>query len=262
MPYVVIKCGGSILNQLPDAFFENILQIKQQYQLDPIIVHGGGPAISAALEKMRIKTRFINGMRVTTEPVLNVVEMVLSGSINKSITRKLSSMGAKAIGISGTDCGLLTAKKLDYDKLGFVGEIESVNSHVLQALLGQQFIPVISPLALSKNGQRLNINADLAAAAIAKKMNAALWMVTDVPSVMHEGKVLPHLTPEQVEMLIRKKAVTGGMIPKVRAAAECIQSGVKEVVIVNGMEENSLLRLAGGGKMGTKFTGNGVLIDG
>ncbi|MED4934868.1 acetylglutamate kinase [Heyndrickxia coagulans] len=262
MAYVVIKCGGSILHQLPDAFFENLVQIKARFGLDPVIVHGGGPAISTMLEKMQIKSQFKNGMRVTNEPVLNVVEMVLSGSINKWITRRLSQAGAKAVGISGTDSGLLTARKIETPNLGYVGEIESVNEQVLHALLRQQFIPVISPVAADKNGQRLNVNADLAAAAVARKMNARVWMVTDVPGVMMEGKVLHYLTPGQVDGLIQKQVITGGMIPKVRAAVECIRSGVKEVVIVDGTEEDSLLFLAGGGKTGTKFTGNGVLIDG
>ncbi|WP_018664562.1 acetylglutamate kinase [Heyndrickxia acidiproducens] len=263
MSYVVIKCGGSILNHLPEDFFKNIAKLKKNHHLNPIVVHGGGPAISAFLDKMQIETRFVNGLRVTTEPVLNVVEMVLSGSINKWITRKLSSAGAKAIGISGTDGSLLTAKQMEQHRpLGYVGEVESVNQAVLTDLVDRHFIPVISPLALNKDGQRLNVNADLAAAAIAKKMDAALWMVTNVPGVMQKGKVLPNLTAAEVQALTQEKVITGGMIPKVQAACDCVASGAKEVVIVNGMDGNSLLQLAGGEATGTKFTGNGVLMNG
>jgi len=261
LSYVVIKCGGSILEQLPETFYKSILQLVKDYQLKPIIVHGGGPEISNLLEQMEIETTFMNGLRVTTEPVLDVVEMVLSGSVNKKISRKLTACGGKAVGISGIDGSLLLGKQKDSD-LGFVGDILSVKHDIVKELLNENYIPVISPLALDENGQRLNINADTAASAIAKALNAQLWMITNVPGVMKQDKVISQLTLDEVEQLIDEKIITGGMIPKVHAACECIESGVKEVVIINGLEENGLLKLASGKQIGSKIIGKEVLING
>lgn len=252
MTYLVIKCGGSVLDEIHPSFYKNIVEIQKE-GLQPIVVHGGGPMISNLLTKLNVETKFVDGLRVTDEKVLDVAEMVLSGSMNKEIVRKLQTAGGKAGGLSGVDGKLLQATALD-DKLGFVGKVEKVNVEFLEYLCKGGLIPVISPIAIDDHGQRWNINADLAASAIAKALNATLCLITNVSGVLQNGRVLNHLTPSKITSLIENGTITGGMMPKVTAAIECLEEGIEEVVILNGLEENALLSYVKGVPMGTTIT--------
>lgn len=256
--YLIIKCGGSILNQLPDAFYKTICDLNEEGEWQPVLVHGGGPHISSLLEKMNVPVHFNKGQRVTSDDVLDVVEMVLCGSVNKQLVRKLEAVGGKSIGISGMDAGLLNAKPMDASGLlGFVGEVTEVDPTVIHQFSELGYIPVVAPLAKDHDGQRYNVNGDLAAAAIAKALNGHLCFVSNIDGVLHEkaGKkvVLQELTPEDVEQLIEQKVIYGGMIPKVQAAIDSLYAGAHEVVILNGLKEESLRAFTQGISIGTKF---------
>jgi len=252
LSYLIIKCGGSITDKLPDSFYRNIAALKTEFHINPIIVHGGGPQVTTLLEKLQIESKFIEGLRVTNESVIEVVEMVLSGTANKQIVRNLLSAGAKGIGLSGCDGKLLQAKLVDdHQKVGLVGEIVSVNNSLLDLLLCQSYIPVISPVAVDETNKPLNINADEAAAALSKAYHAPICMVTDVPGVMKEGNVIPKITKKEIDGYINTGIIHGGMVPKVKAAVACIQQGVKEVVIMNGLEEDNLIKYVRNEPIGT-----------
>jgi len=254
LSYLIIKCGGSITERLPDSFYSNIAALQTEFHIKPIIVHGGGPQVSALLGKLQIESTFIDGLRVTNEPVLEVVEMVLSGAANKQLVRNLLTAGAKGIGLSGTDGKLLEAKLVeDHKKVGLVGEIVSVNNSLLDLLLFHSYIPVISPVAVDQTNKPLNINADEAAAALSKAYHAPICMITDVPGVMKEGKVISTITETEIEDYIDTGIIYGGMVPKVKAAVACIQQGVKEVVIMNGLEEDNLIKYVRNEPIGTLF---------
>ncbi|MGY0694582.1 acetylglutamate kinase [Virgibacillus sp. FSP13] len=255
MSYLVIKCGGSILEQLPASFYKNIASIAHDYPFEPIIVHGGGPMVSSLLTELDIETKFVEGMRVTTEEVLDVVEMVLSGSVNKKIVRNIIANGGSAVGLSGVDGMLLEAQRFTQQQdLGFVGEVIAVDTTELESISSQGKIPVISPVAIDKQGQRWNVNADLAAAAVAKALQAPLYMMTNVPGVLMQGNLRTRLTTSEAEAMIASGHIHGGMIPKVEAALDSLQQGVNEVVILSGIEANSLPRLLQGEEIGTSFS--------
>lgn len=254
MGYLVIKCGGSILEQLPISFFENIVSLMKDQHLKPIIVHGGGPNITQLLTQLEIHTTFHEGLRVTSNEVLDIVEMVLSGSVNKSIVRQIIAAGGMALGLSGVDGMLLVGKPISStSELGYVGKIESVNPRFVKLLAEEGAIPVISPIAIDGDGQRWNINGDIAAAAIAKALCAPLYMVSDVPGILKNGQVLSQVSISEVEELLKDETISGGMIPKAQAALECLRSGVEEVVIINGLDENGLINLINGMPIGTKI---------
>lgn len=254
MSYLVIKCGGSMLDKLPQSFYKNIVTLADTYMLKPVIVHGGGPMISSLLTDLNIQTSFVDGMRVTTEEVLDVVEMVLSGSANKHIVRNIQANGGDAVGLSGVDGKLLEAEALhENSQLGYVGSIQSVQTGILTTLLDQGKIPVISPIAADSEGQRWNINADLTAAAVAGALDASLYMITDVSGVLKNDHVIPHIHPETVKKMVETGEIDGGMIPKVQAALGCLKRGIEQVVIVNGLEPGNLLKLADGEPVGTSF---------
>lgn len=241
MEYLIIKCGGSIINKLPTSFYKDIVEIKQQGNIQPIIVHGGGPTISAVLTAMEIESTFVNGLRKTTEPVLEVVEMILSGSVNKELVRKIMQAGGLGFGLSGVDGMLLEAKAIENsEKLGLVGEIINVNTELLFHVMEKELIPVISPVAVNKVGQNYNINADLAAASIAKSLHGSLCLITDVEGVLLDGTIKHVLSDKEVYSFIENEKITGGMIPKVQAAIDCLKEGVKEVAIINGEKEHAL----------------------
>ncbi|MCM3701097.1 acetylglutamate kinase [Paenibacillus macerans] len=254
----VMKCGGSTLAELPDSFFGDLVKL-QENGVQPVIVHGGGPAISENLGKLGIESKFVNGLRYTSEEVLDVVEMVLSGSINKMIVRRIAKSGGKALGLSGVDGSLLQAKPVAAShEVGLVGEVTRVNADLVAGVLDLGYMPVIAPVGVGPDGQRYNINADTAAGAVASELGVSrMIVVTDVPGIMKtvngEKRVLDTITVQQIEDMILAGEIYGGMIPKVRAAVDCISGKVKEVVIVNGAEPGVLGKVLSGEKIGTKI---------
>ncbi|WP_280770960.1 acetylglutamate kinase [Salipaludibacillus daqingensis] len=255
MDIIVFKLGGSILAKLPNSFFETLVKVKQDYKCQPVIVHGGGPEITEALNKWNVKSTFVNGLRVTTADVLHVAEMVLSGSLNKQIVANIQRAGGSGIGLSGVDGSLLTTKPLD-SKLGFVGEVSSVNNNMLNMVINQDSIPVISPIGIDADGQKYNINADMAAAAIAIALKGKLAFISDVPGVMEEKSsgsyVYPELTKSKIKELIQIGVITGGMIPKVQSALSVLEAGVSEAVILNGCQPADVTQYIQGNPVGTK----------
>jgi acetylglutamate kinase len=254
----VIKCGGSTLAALPNGFFAELAAFQREGR-QPVIVHGGGPAISQSLGKLGIHTEFVDGLRRTTAEVLDVVEMVLAGKINKEIVRRMTQNGAKAVGLSGTDGRLLTAQPVaNAEKLGFVGEVTDVNTELLNSLLTVGYIPVVAPVGLGSDNQRYNINADTAAGAVASALGASPFIVvTDVAGIAGNvngvKRVLPSVTPSQIQAMIDSGEIYGGMIPKVKAALKCLGGKVNEVVIVNGSEPGVLGKVLRGEPIGTKI---------
>ncbi|MEK3710737.1 acetylglutamate kinase [Bacillus sp. FSL K6-1005] len=231
---IVFKCGGSVIRELSEEFFQNLKELMESgWKL--AIVHGGGPEITHMLKRLNIKTEFSGGQRKTTKPVLEVAEMVLSGSVNKFFVAELAKHGLRAAGVSGKDGGLLEADYLDRDTYGEVGEIKKVNASMVNALMDEDIIPVIAPLSLTSDYKTLNVNADLAASAVAGALKAdKLMFVTDVEGIMKEKQRLDILTPEEIQTLIKQEVITGGMIPKVNSALSALSDQVSEVMIVNG----------------------------
>ncbi|MGP4080736.1 acetylglutamate kinase [Pseudalkalibacillus sp. R45] len=259
MNYLVIKCGGSVLEALPESFYKNIVHLQKELDVKPVIVHGGGPLISSLLKKMGTETTFVNGLRVTTEEVLDVVEMVLSGSVNKQIVRHLVEAGGAAYGLSGIDGGLLKAKKLEsVVDLGYVGKIFHVETKLISQLGDHGYIPVISPLGIDERGQRYNINGDIAAAEVAKALGAKLCLISDIPGIYveeaDEKQVLHSVTKDDILQLMESEVITGGMIPKVKSAVDALEHGVPEVSIINGMAVDALIDFCTGKEIGTKIT--------
>ncbi|MGO4110606.1 acetylglutamate kinase [Paenibacillus sp. YAF4_2] len=254
----VMKCGGSTLAALPDSFFGELREL-QQSDVHPVIVHGGGPAISETLTKLGIETAFVNGLRKTNEDVLDVVEMVLAGRINKEIVRKIQTNGAKALGLSGVDGLLIQAKPVaNSAEIGFVGDVTDVNAEVIEGVMAMGYMPVIAPIGIDASGQRYNINADTAAGAVASHLGVEqMIVVTDVPGIMRtvdgEKRVLPSVTVAEIEEMIASGEIYGGMIPKVRAAVQCIQGRVREVVIVSGEVPGVLSKAVREGGVGTRI---------
>jgi acetylglutamate kinase len=258
MKYIVIKCGGSVLDNLPRSFYEDIISLHQAGVWTPIIVHGGGPLITSLLKNLNIETKFVNGLRVTDNQVLDVVEMVLSGSVNKLVVRNLIEAGGSAYGISGVDGSLLKARPTNAsDVLGFVGEVTAVNRKVIEGIVNQGYIPVISPIGIDEHGQRYNINGDVAASAIAKSLEANLCFISDIPGILAEKNgqktKLDKVSKAEVEELIANQTIFGGMIPKVTAAIDGLVHHIPEVGIINGFEKNSLIDYSNGKIIGTKI---------
>ncbi|MDD2905779.1 MAG: acetylglutamate kinase [Sulfurimonas sp.] len=242
----VIKYGGSaqINPELKDKFAQDII-LLYLVGIKPVIVHGGGNKINEMLDKLQIKSEFVDGMRVTSEQVMEVVEMVLSGNINKEITTLLNLHGAKALGITGKDANFITAVPKDGGKYGLVGEINKVDSAVIQNLLHEKFIPVIAPIASGNeiNHPGFNINADLAASKIAAALKAKkILFMTDIVGVLDKDKnLLETLTEAQIEAYKADGTIHGGMIPKVDACLEAVNGGVEKAHIIDGRVEHSLL---------------------
>lgn len=258
----VMKCGGSTLAALPDPFFQELKQL-QSAGVKPVIVHGGGPAISETLTALGIPSEFVNGLRKTSDAVLDVVEMVLAGRINKEIVRKIGLNGAQSLGLSGVDGGLIQARPVaNSDEIGFVGDVTSVNASIIEGIMNMGYIPVIAPIGIDAAGQRYNINADTAAGAVASQLGVErMIVVTDVPGIMKtvdgEKKVLPTVTVEEIDEMIASGEIYGGMIPKVKAAVQCIQGDVQEVIIVSGTESGVLTKAVTEGGVGTAIVKNG-----
>ncbi|BBI36118.1 acetylglutamate kinase [Cohnella abietis] len=256
--HFVMKCGGSTLAALPDAFFEELREM-QENGIQPVIVHGGGPAINETLGKLGIESRFVGGLRVTDEATLDVVEMVLAGRINKEIVRKLQKNGAKSIGLSGTDGSLIMVKPVaNAHDVGLVGEVTGVNASLIKGIIELGYLPVIAPIGIDEAGQRYNINADTAAGAVASQLGVdTMIVVTDVPGIMRtvngEKVVLKQVTFADIEEMIQSEEIYGGMIPKVRAAMSCLHGNVKEVLIVDGSIPRVLSRAVTEGNIGTRI---------
>ena len=233
---VVVKCGGSIVNQLTSAFFESIQQLKASgYQI--IVVHGGGPDIQDTLAKLHIETEFVDGLRKTSKEALEVVTMVLAGKVNKQLVKELQKANLKAVGLSGIDGLLLKAEAIDVERLGYVGEVKGVNGTLLKQLTDSQYIPVISSIGADEEGNSYNINADVAAGAVAQAVNAEkLMFVTDVKGVLKDGALLPELTKSEIDALIEEKVIYGGMIPKVTSAVNALSPLLEEVHIISGTD--------------------------
>jgi acetylglutamate kinase len=258
MNYLVIKLGGSVMEQLPKTFYRNIVALHESKQWIPIIVHGGGPLINILLKQLNIETKFVNGLRVTDERVLDLVEMVLSGTANKKIVRQLTEVGGRSLGVSGVDGTLLSARPIKgSEELGFVGEVVSVHTDLIHGIIKQGYIPVISPIGIDGLGQRYNINGDIAASAVAGAIGANLCFISDIQGIYVEEdgqkKTLKDVTNMEVETLIACGQIYGGMIPKVRAALDGLAHAVPEVSIINGLEEDSLLQYCQGDQIGTRI---------
>ncbi|PWU69677.1 acetylglutamate kinase [Gracilibacillus dipsosauri] len=256
--YVVIKCGGSVLEKLPHSFYQNVVDLQKQGEWQPIIVHGGGPLISKLLKQTGVPTTFVNGLRVTTQEVLDVVEMALSGSINKQIVRKLVEAEGKAFGISGIDGGLLTAKPVDNkEDMGFVGEVTNVNTMIIKDLVEKGFIPIISPIGIDESGERFNINADMAASAVAQSLGAKLCYISDIPGIYEEKNGQKHIFHQldqvKANQLIDLGVIAGGMIPKVQSAIKALHQHVLEVSIIDGIEPDGLWQFMQGKEIGTRI---------
>ena len=253
---VVIKYGGHAMGDpaLAQRFSRDIVLLRQ-VGLNPIVVHGGGPQIGAMLEKLQIKSEFIDGLRVTDKATVDVVEMVLAGSINKQLVAGISSAGGYAVGICGKDGNLIQAERLKRTKrdpdsniervldLGLVGDPKEVNPYILDAFNDGDITPVISPIGLGPDGETLNINADTAAGAIAAAVGATrLYMLTDVAGVLdRDGKVIQEMTMAEAAALTDDGTIQGGMIPKIETCIDVVKSGVGAATIIDGRVPHAIL---------------------
>jgi len=246
---LVIKYGGSAM--LDENIRETVIQdivLMKLIGINVVIVHGGGPEINKMLKQLGKETEFINGLRVTDEETMEVVQMVLAGKINKDIVGYIQSNGLKAVGICGKDGNLLQAQKklIDGNDVGFLGEIVNVDTSLIETLIEKDFIPVISPIGTDDNKNSYNINADYAAASIAGALKAQkLIFLTDIEGVIKDiddkSSLISSLKVSEVPELIENKVISGGMIPKVDCCVEAIKKGVKSVHILDGRTEHSLL---------------------
>jgi len=240
----VIKYGGSAMEEesLRKEFARDVVLLNH-IGINTVVVHGGGKKIERLLKDLNVQSHFIDGLRVTDEETLEVVEMVLSGSINKEIVKYINDMGGKAVGLSGKDGRLLLAKRVENENLGLVGEIVGVNTHIIESISRMGYIPVIAPVADGIDGRTYNVNADNAAGAIAGSLKAEkLLLLTDVDGVMDEkGNLLSIMDGKEIEKLIEGNVVKGGMIPKLRCAKEALKNGVAKVHIINGNIPHALL---------------------
>ena len=253
---ILVKFGGHAMGKADyvNAFAADIA-LLDQVGARPVVVHGGGPQIGDMLKKLQIESSFIDGLRVTDEATISVVEMVLAGGINKALVAAIAGAGGRAVGVSGKDGGLLTARKLmavakasdsaiqQAVDLGFVGEPSHVDVTVLNALMQHHLIPVVAPVGSGEDGKTYNINADTAAGAIAAALNATrMLMLTDVSGVLDKnGKLISSLTISQAEALIQVGTVSGGMIPNVKTCIDAVQGGAEGAVIMDGRAPHALL---------------------
>ena len=248
---IVVKYGGNAMinEELKNSVMEDLTLLKY-IGLNPILVHGGGPDISAALKSFDIESKFINGLRVTDEETVKVAQMVLVGKTNKEIVSLLNKKGGNALGICGIDGNLIKCKKLytevDGEKtdIGYVGDIIEINTKVLEYIVKDEFIPVVAPIGVGEDGESYNINADTVAGALAASLNAEkLIMLTDVEGIKtgKDGDLLYYTNKDEILDLIGKEVITGGMIPKVLGCLEALDKGVKSVHIIDGRVPHCLL---------------------
>ena len=270
---VVVKFGGNAMvdPELHDSFARDIVLMKL-VGMNPVVVHGGGPQIGALLEKLDIETRFVDGMRVTDSATMDVVEMVLGGSVNKEIVSSISRNGGNAIGITGKDGGLIRARRISVERfspelnateivdIGHVGEVRQIDTAMLNVILSSNFIPVIAPIGADDDGNSYNINADLVAGKLAQVMQAEkLMLLTNVAGLLGgDGQVLTGLSAARVDELISDGTISGGMLPKIGCALEAVKSGVASAHIVDGRVPHAvLLEIFTDEGMGTKITRRG-----
>jgi acetylglutamate kinase len=252
---VIVKFGGHAMGepQLSADFAQDVVLLKQS-GVNPIVVHGGGPQIAGMLKRLQLKSEFVNGLRVTDKPTVEVVEMVLAGLINKDIVTAINRVGGKAVGISGKDANLMIAKKItempDPESnlmkavdIGYVGDPAEINPHIVDVIAGSDLIPVIAPVAISREGETLNVNADTFASALAARMKARrLLLLTDVAGVLDKDKqLIAQLSIAEARALIGDGTITGGMIPKVEGCIEVVEAGVEGVVILDGRVPHCVL---------------------
>ena len=253
---IVVKYGGHAMvdEQLKEDFARDITLLKF-IGLNPVVVHGGGPQINKVLEQMGISSTFVKGMRLTDEPTMDVVEMVLGGKVNKSIVAQINSQGGKAVGLSGKDGGLIQAQKLtivfreDENKPpeiidpGLVGDVTAINPEIIHTLTADGFIPVIAPVGTGPLGETYNINADLVAGKVAAALSAGrLFLMTDVDGLMDaSGKLVPTVDRARARQMIEDQSISGGMIPKMECALEALTQGIEKVPIINGKRRHALL---------------------
>lgn len=240
---VVVKLGGHAMSsdEAMDEFARDVV-LMQMVGIHPVVVHGGGPMINSMLERLEIKSEFVNGKRVTDAATVEVVEMVLSGTVNKRIVQAINRQGGKAVGLSGKDANLITCEQTNPD-LGFVGTPSEMNPEVLHDLFAKNTIPVIAPLGAGPDGETFNINGDTAAGAVAAALNAdRLLLLTDVPGVKGaDGNVMTELKATQIREMTESGVIAGGMIPKTETALNAIDGGVRAVVILDGRAPNACL---------------------
>jgi acetylglutamate kinase len=250
---IVIKYGGNAMTEerLKEGFARDVILLKL-VGMNPVVVHGGGPQIDDALRKIGKAGTFIQGMRVTDDETMEVVEWVLGGEVQQDIVMMINQFGGQAVGLTGKDGGLIKAKKLwmadksDPSKkidIGFVGEISSINPAVVKALQDDAFIPVISPIGFGEDGRAYNINADVVAGKMAEILNAEkLVMMTNIPGVMNsKGELLTDLSAKEIDELFADGTISGGMLPKISSALDAARCGVNSVHIIDGRIEHSLL---------------------
>ena len=252
---IVVKYGGNAMTDpaLESSFARDIVLLKT-VGMHPVVVHGGGPQVDNLLKELGRQSDRIDGMRVTDKSTMDIVEMVLGGSVNKSIVSLINKHGGRAIGLTGKDANLILAKKLMMEKigadgvavpvdLGFVGDVVSVNKDVINMLIASDFIPVIAPLGVDSEGNTYNINADLVAGKVAEFLQAEkLMLLTNIKGVLgRDGEVVTGLTPKTVDSLIEDGTISGGMIPKIQCALDAVRSGVKSAVIVDGRVPHATL---------------------
>ena len=270
---IVVKYGGNAMvdEDLKQSFARDIVLMKL-VGINPIVVHGGGPQIGSLLEKLNIESSFVDGMRVTDDQTMDVVEMVLGGLVNKEIVTLLNKNQGKAVGVSGKDGNLIRAKKLRIKKkgdhvgdagldIGQVGEVASINTEILDLMINSDFIPVIAPIGTDKNGASYNINADSVAGEVASVLGAEkLILLTNIAGVQdQQGKILTGLSTKQVDTLIADKVIHGGMLPKVECALNAVKGGVHSAHIIDGRVEHAvLLEIFTDEGVGTLITQDGL----
>lgn len=242
---IVIKYGGAAMTEgaLKTQFAQDVVLMKY-VGMNPVIVHGGGPQISGMMKRLGKEPKFVKGVRVTDAETMEIVEMVLGGTINKEIVTLINRHGGKGVGLTGKDGALIQAKPMKgEEEMGQVGDVKAIDPQILQTLEGGRFIPVISPVGADEEGRSFNINADLAAGKVASALSAEkLLILTDVPGILDDkGKLLPTLSRKEVQKLIKKGVISKGMLPKVEAALSAVEGGVRKAHIIDGRVPHALL---------------------
>jgi acetylglutamate kinase len=252
---LVVKYGGAAQQDpLLKQGFARDITLLQTLGIHAVLVHGGGPQIGEFLKELNIPTRFVEGLRVTDQRTMDIVEMVLAGKINKEIVNLINGAGGRAVGLSGKDGRLVEGQKVEFYRprgdeppeiidIGLVGEVTGVNTELIRTLLDHHFLPVIAPVGVSEQGETLNINADLVAGSVAGALNAAkLILLTDVPGVLdREGQLVSSLTRYQAVTMIENGAISGGMIPKIKCCLEALEEGVTKAHILDGRVPHAVL---------------------